>query len=74
MSQRQATSPVELSRAVEDLRGPYEALCMASSGIAAAMHAGTATEAGVFWLLESVGRQLEATIVRLEAITRAGDG
>lgn len=63
-------NPRELARAVEDLRAPYEALRMASSGIAAATRGGTATEQGVFWLLEAVGGQLDAAIARLEALAR----
>lgn len=68
------TAPArELARAVEDLRAPYHALLMASSGITAAMSAETATVDGAYYLLEAVGKQLDAAITRLEALA-AGSG
>lgn len=69
---RATASPTALARAVEDLRGPYHALLMASAGISAAIHAGTATEEGVFFLLEAVGDQLNTSLAKLEQLTRSG--
>lgn len=64
--------PRELARAVEDLRAPCQALRMATDGIAAALHAQTATADGVYHLLEAVGQQLNDAVARLERLTGGG--
>jgi hypothetical protein len=58
-----------LSRAVEDLRAPYHALQMAAAGITAGLHAGTADDNGVHYLLQAVAGQLDQAIAQLEALT-----
>lgn len=69
MSPRQASSPGDLCRAVEDLRDSYGALTMATDGIAAGMHHGTADADGVYYLLVAVAEQMDRRLAALEKLT-----
>ncbi|SFR94297.1 hypothetical protein SAMN05216570_0962 [Dyella sp. OK004] len=64
-----APDPRTLSRAVEDLRAPYQALQMAATGIASSLHTGSADESGVYHLLQAVAGQLDIAITKLESLT-----
>ena len=60
--------PRALARAVEDLRGPFHALQMAQAGIAAGMRIATASDDGVYFLLQAVADQFDNAIAKLEAL------
>jgi hypothetical protein len=70
MSARQGTpQPVDLCRAVEDLRDSHCALTMATDGITASMHHGTADANGVYYLLRAVAEQIDRQLATLENLT-----
>lgn len=68
MSRATVRRPIDMSRAVEDLRSTHSALVMAACGIAAAIGQ-AADEQGVYHLLMAVADKMDRDVTALEEIT-----
>lgn len=70
MSAPNVPSPLELCRAVEDLRCTHRALRMAAGGIAADLaQCSGQDDGGVYYLLMAVADKMDAQVSALEALT-----